>query len=401
LRESLANESERAGENIGTLLARLTSGNAQMRELGSSAGDVLTNLQKAVSSQADELNQSMDKICERQNVLSKALDQQRETINALLARLTLAQDETATTAERTASRLNDGVQQIARGAETLDSRAGFAREVEEIEKQALHAEQHSRLISAAATDMHEKISGLRSSLREEGDMTNAALGSLLEKITTGASDIRDLSASTEISLSSLGNNVTQQSAALTFAMEQIGERQQTLASALEAQREVINGLLNRLTLAQDETAVSADRTAARLTDGAQKIAQQVESIDARTLSALASVQSATQAFAKEAEAIDVQAKHVEQQAQAILASASGLHGQIYDLRTSMQFDGERTAEALTGILTRVATGSSEIREAGSAAEKTLTSLHSVIGTQAAEIKDSMQKIAERQQVLTT
>ncbi|MDR3425168.1 MAG: hypothetical protein P4M13_08910 [Alphaproteobacteria bacterium] len=412
LRFSMREEGDLTVAVFDSLLEKVTGGAKDIRDLSVTTELSLTGLGNNVATQSAALTSTMEQISSRQQTLAASLDGQREVIGGLLNRLTSAQDETAAAADRAASRLEEGTQKITHSVDGLDSRvqsalssvktasAGFAYEVEAIEKQAKQAETQSHAIATSASEMHDKISGLRSSMREEGDLTNAVFDALLEKVTTGAKDIRELSASTEISLTSLGNNIAQQSAALTTTMEQISSRQQTLAASLDGQREVIGGLLNRLTSAQDQTATSADRVASRLEENAQKIVLQVEGIDARAQSALVSVQAATEAFAKEADAIDAQAKQAQQQAQAILASASGLHGQIYDLRTSMQYDGERTAESMNGTLARIATGSSEIREAGTVAEQTLTSLQRVIGLQTGELNASMQQIAERQRELT-
>ena len=277
---------------------------------------------------------------------------------------------------------------------------GFAREAEAIDTQSRQVELQARTILASASGMHGQINELRTSLQTEGDRTNNVLGNLLNKVTTGAAEIREMSAATEMSLISLGNSVAQQSTALTATMQQIGDRQRSLAVSLDAQRDVVNGLLNRLMLAQDETAAAADRAATRLTDGTQQISRHVETLDARAHSALVNVQAATEAFVKEAAAIDTQAKQAEIQAQAILASASGLHGQIYDLRTSMQHDGERSTDALNGLINRIAVGSGEVRDAGTAAESMLTSLQRVLGQQTGELNSSMQQVGERQRTLT-
>ncbi len=412
LRESLTNESDRAGESLGVLLGRLTSGGAEMRDLGTNTHTVLATLQRAMAEQNGELSTGMQHITERQRNLTSSLDAQRDAINGLLNRLTLAQDETASVAERTALRLTDGTAQITRHVETLDARSqsalanvqaavsGFAHEAQAIETQSQKAEQQSRNILTAASGMHEQISDLRQTMQGDGERTNVLFSNLLDKVTMGAAELRDLSAATEMSLISLGNNVTQQSGALTSTMQQIADRQRSLAVALDSQRDVVNGLLNRLTLAQDETASVADRTVTRLADGAQAIIRNADAIDARTQAALANVQLATEAFSKEAEAIDTQAKQAEVQAQSILASASGLHHQIYDLRTSMQSDGERATEVLAGLFNRITVGSGEVRDAGGAAEATLVSLQRAMGEQTGELYTSMQKIGERQRSLT-
>jgi hypothetical protein len=413
LRETLQAESERAGESLGTLLSRLTAGGAEVRDLGTNTGAVFASLQRALGEQTNELGSSMQQISERQRNLSASLDQQREVINGLLNRLVLAQDETAAVAERTAVRLGDSSQQIVRNVEAIDQRAqgallnvqaaasSFAQEAEGIEIHARQAEQQSRQIFAATSGLHGQISDLRSSMQSEGERTNLVLGNLLDKVTSGAAEMRDLSAATEMSLSSLGNNVMQQSAALTSSMQQIGDRQRSLTLSLDAQRDVVNGLLNRLTLAQDETAVVGERTVGRLGDSTKQITQFIETLDGRARDALIHVQTATEAFAKEAATISSEAQQAEQQARAILAAASGLHTQIHDMRDAMKQDGE-SATAVMGILIdKVAEGGNEIRTVGASATTTLASLQRDLSAHAGELGASMQDVSERQRILTT
>jgi hypothetical protein len=412
LRETLQAESDRAGESLQSMLSRLTAGGAEIRDLGADAGNIFTTLQRALNEQTGDLGSSMQQISERQRTLTASLDQQREVINGLLNRLILAQDETASTAERTAARLQDGASQIVRHVETLDSRAqsalasvqaaaaGFAQESEGLQAQASQAEQQSRAIYASASGLHGQIHDLRTTMQSEGERTSAVLGTLLEKVTTGAAEMRDLSAATEMSLTSLGNNVMQQSTALTSSMQQIGDRQRSLTVALDAQRDVVNGLLNRLTLAQDETASIGERTASRLGESADTITQHVDRLDSRAQQAFITVQAAAEAFAKEAAAIDAQAQQAERQAQSILATASGLHTQIHDMRDAMKKDGESATAVLGILINKVAEGSGEIREASTIAGTSLAHLQRDLGTQAGELAGAMQQIGDRQRTLT-
>jgi len=413
LRESLVSESERAGETLGTLLSRMSTGGEQVRELGLNTKDIFSSIQNAMSVQTTELTTAMDKMGERQRTMTVALEQQREVIGHLLSRLTAAQDETATAAERASSKLVEGTLNISRVVEDLDGKAqsalssvqsasaGFAYEVEAIERHARQADVQAKAIASSAAEMQGKISDLRSAMREDSDLASASMTALVEKMVLSAANIKDMSATTEQSLVSLGNNITQQSSLLASAMGQISERQQSLTSSLDSQRDVINGLLNRLTLAQDETAAMADKTSSRLADGAQKITSQIESMDARAQSALSNMKEATEAFAKEAAAIDAQAKQAEQQAQEIVSSATSLHSQIYDLRTSMQYDGERTKEVMNDMLVRVASGSGEIREAGVVTEKAIASVQKVLAEQIGELSTSITSMTERQDALST
>jgi hypothetical protein len=360
-----------------------------------------------------ELNGVMGQITERQRVLTTALDAQRETIGALLDRLTNAQDLTATTAERAVLRLTDGAQTITQSVETIDARvqdalgsvqratAGFGFETEAIEKKTQTVIHDARQIVASASDMREQIDGLRTSMHQQGEATHAMLGSLLDRVKEGAADLRDVSATTEMSLMNLNSSVTQQSAALNVSMQSIGERQTALIAAIDAQRETIDGLLSRLVRAQEETAVAAERGVSRLVESAQTIAQHTDAIDAKAKKALVNVQAATEAFALEAKAIDTEATRAQKQAQEILTSTKTLHEKINGLRTSMQNEGGQATEALDVLLNRITAGSGELRNAGATAETTLSSLQRALGEKTGELSTSMQQIGERQRTLAT
>jgi hypothetical protein len=411
LRESLQAESERAGDSLGTLLNRLASGGAEVRELGVDTTAVFTGLQRALSEQTGELNTSMQQIGDRQRTLVASLDQQRETINTLLNRLVLAQDETAAAAERASLKLSDGAQQITRYTEALDARAqsalltvraattGFAHEAEALETQARQAEVQTQAILASASGIHEQIHDLRLAIQEDGTQTTAALDGLLNKVTTGASEIRDLSATTEMSLISLGNNVTQQGAALSSTMQQIGERQRSLVGTLDAQRDVVNGLLNRLTLAQDETASSAERAAARINDGAQQITRQLDLIETQATSTLASVQASVSGFVDQAGVLTLQGQQAEQQMRGVLSVTAGMQDQARHLRESLQAESERAGDSLGTLLNRLASGGAEVRELGVDTTAVFTGLQRALSEQTGELNTSMQQIGDRQRTL--
>ncbi len=411
LRLSLQNESERAGESLQMLLERLTKGGGDVRDIGASTNAALTTLHHALEQQAGELNVSMNQIGDRQRTLTTALNAQRDVIDGLMSRLTGVQEETASVAERAANRLTESVTQITTSVGTIDRRAhdalnslqkataGFAYEAESIEKKARQTEEDARVIVTSASGANEKLGALCATLREEGDLTNSVYGSLLSKITAGSAELRDISSSTEMSLMTLGNNATQQCAALAALVQQINDRQQQLGTSLDSQREIIKSLFERLADAQAETIQSSDRLTTRLTQDAQKIAISADVIDTRAQSALSSVRTATESFAKEAEAIDIEAKRIEEQAQTIFSTTTSLHGQIYDLRLSMQADGERTNETLDALLGRLSAGAHDMHEAGYSAEKTLSSVQQSIGEKAGLLAKALQQIDDRQKTL--
>ena len=412
LRESLHTESERTHEILGSLLGRISAGGVELRDVGSSAELVLNSLQTGVTQQASSLNGAMQQIADRQRTLTVALDAQRDVINGLLNRLTLAQDETASTAERTAARLTDGTQQLTRQIEVIDTQTQnalanvqaasvrFADEAGSLGAHAQQAEQQMRGVLSVTAGLQEQARHLRESLHGEGERTNEIFGSLLSRISAGSVELRDVSSSTELTLNSLQSGLTQQASSLSGEMQQVSDRQRTLTAALDSQRKVIDELLNRLTLAQDETASTAERTAARLTDGTQQLTRQIEVIGAQTQNTLASVQAASTQFVNEAGSLGTHAQQAEQQMRGVLSATAGMQEQARQLREAMQDDSERTNEILGSLLGRISVSGGELRDLGSSTELALNSLQSGLTQQATGLNDTMQQITERQRTLT-
>ena len=365
-----------------------------------------------ITQQAASLGVVGDQIGAQQRLLAEANDKQRAQMLDLFDKLGAAHAQASEVAERSISYLSTALHEVSRQLGEVGDQSqtavgnvkiasmGFSDQSTLLLQNAQAAEQQARAVLQTTAALQEQARTLRESLQSESTRAGESLSALLGRLTTGGAEVRELGTNTGVVFSTLHRALKEQAGELNGSMQQIAERQRTLSTALDAQRETIDALLHRLTSAQDETASAAERAASRLSQGTQIIAQQIETVDARTQSALSSVQAATVAFTKEAGAIDAEAKHVEQQAQAIVASATGLHGQIFDLRTSLQYDGERTTEMLDGLLTRVTAGSAEIREVGATAEQTLTSLQRTLGEKTGDLNTSMQQIGERQRALT-
>ncbi|MFA4994166.1 MAG: hypothetical protein WC521_02550 [Bdellovibrionales bacterium] len=383
LRASLQSESQRAGESLGALLSRLTTGGTEVREMGTSTNVVLSNLQRALSSQTAELNTEMEKIGERQRTLTVALDAQRETIGNLLNRLTAAQDQTASAAERTVSRLTEGAKQIAQNVEVIDARtqdalnhvqkasAGFSYETEVIGKNAQLAVADAQQVLASATTMREQIDTLRNSIREEGDSTGNMLSSLLSKVKLGAEDIRSASVLTETSLTNFNANVTQHSAVLAESVKTLDERQTSLVSSLNAQRDTIGGLLSRFAQAQEETVTVAERTASRLNEEAQSIATSIDLIGAQASTTLASVQASVSGFAEQAVAIKLQGQQAEEQVRNMMSATSGMQDHAKAMRDSIQSETGRVVELLSSVIDKLDTATNQLKTQDSETTKDL------------------------------
>jgi hypothetical protein len=361
----MQSEGERTNAVLGGLLDRVTSGAAEMRDLSAMTEISLTNLGSNVMQQSAALAASMQQIGERQRSLASALDAQCDVVNGLLGRLTLAQDQTATVADRTASRLSEGAAQITQSVEALDTRAqaallhvqaateGFAREASAIDAQAQQAEQQARAIMASATGLHEQIRDMRTVMQNDSERSNEMLGALLGRVTSGSGEIREAGATAEATLASMQRAISEQAAEMGASMQGIGERQRILTTALDQQRDVINGLLNRLALAQDETAAVAERTTARLNDGAQQIARQLDTIGAQATSTLASVQASVTGFADQAGVLNMQGQQAEQQMRGMLSVTAGMQEQAHHLREAMQNETARVVEHLTSVIAQL------------------------------------------------
>ncbi len=412
LRETMQSESDRSSDVLTALLSRLASGGSELRELGAATGSVLSGLHNNVVAQTQELTTSMQQIGERQRVLTSAFDAQREVMNGLLNRLTLAQDEAAMVSTRTAAQLADNAQSIERQIEMIGNRATaalssvqttastFARESDNLQTYAQKAEEQSRILVASTSTLQDQARQHSETMQAESARAGEALGSLISRITGGTAELREAGASTATVLSNLQNGVTIQTQDLMTAMQQIAERQRAMTATYEAQREVMNGLLNRLTLAQDETATVSDRATTRLDENAQTIQRQIEAIDARATSALSSVQATASGFAREAEALQTFSQQAEEQGRALLAASSNLQDQARQQRDILHAESERTRDILTQLVGKITTGSAEVRDNSAATEMSLTSLQHNITQQTSGLTSAMQQIAERQRALT-
>ena len=365
MQEQIQNDSQRASDALSGLVNKLTVGGGELRDFSASTETSLTNLNSAVTQQTRDLNGTMAQLGERQKSLTVALDAQRDVLNGLLQRLAIAQDETASTAERTASRLTEGSTQITRQIEAMGTQAqtalanvqaanvGFADEATALNLQSQAAEQQARTVLTVTTTLHEQVRQMQEQIQNEGKRAGDTLGSLVSKLTSGGGELRDFGSNTEMSLTSLSNTVTQQTRDLNGVMAQLGDRQRTLTVALDAQRDVLNGLLHRLALAQDETAAVAERTASRLTEGSTQITRQMEAIGSQAQSTLANVQAANAGLADEAGSLNLHAQQAEQQMRGVLAVTAGLQDQTRQMREAMQIESTRVVEQMHAAIAQL------------------------------------------------
>ena len=417
---------------IGDMSQQMSKVTAESASALETLGERFTGLRAAQEEAARQTLSQFSDVAERLQREISGLDGQASTAAELLQQAALKVGEQSYQMMEKAQNSGAQIKQVAAALQTEAAQieSTLRQQSEAVSSDLTRAEQKflalGDTLRANAENAYGLLDRVSTQYRETAEKLDASAETVQSKAETAAAriaatteDLYTMADRADNVLANLGANITQQAASLsvigdTIAAQQNGfaetsDKQRTqmldtvskLGAALDQQREIVNGMLNRLTLAQDETASAAERAADRLGASTQKISDGIGQVDAKALAALASVQKASEVFAKEAGAIGTEAKNVEQQAQSIITSASGLHSQIYDLRVSMQHDGERTAENLTATLARIASGSGEIREAGSATEQVLTSLQRVIGAQSSELMQSMQQISERQNMLTT
>lgn len=402
LRESMQGESERTGELLNGLIGKLTSGSAAMRDLGATAETSMSGMHERVAQETQSLTTAMQQINDRQRTLTAALESQREVLSGLVNRLCLAQDETGAGAERAAAKLSESSEIIGRQAETMarqaqDALAGvqkvgadFVNETSTLSQSAQQAEQQARAVLSVTTALQEQARQLRETMNGESERTRESLGALLSKITTGSAELRDVAATTEMALGSLGNGVTQQTQDISTSVQQITDRQRSLTIALDAQRDVLNGLLSRLNIAQDETASVTERTVARLNDGAQQIARQIETIGQQAQTTLASVQTAGSGFATEAGTLATHAQQAEQNMRHVLSSTSGMQEQARQLRETLQGESGRMIDQITGILSHLEAANNQLKSQSGDALQALDDTATRFTTIAAKGVESMQ-----------
>ena len=164
----------------------------------------------------------------------------------------------------------------------------------------------------------------------------------------------------------------------------------------QTNRDVLNGLFSRLSLAQDETAAAAERAAGRISTGADQMAQQLESIEQKARNSTAAVQAANSEFAKESEALSLHARDAEQQVRAVHLTAAALVDQTKQMREALQGEGLKAEEAVGSLTGKLMQTGGQIRAVANGTEEALENLQNGITVQAGEMANALQTMIEKQ-----
>jgi len=406
LHVALGDETRRTSDMLTDLLGRLASGSGDMRDVSASSNTALNELQSGVTRQTAELNTMMEQIAARQNTLSMALETQRETLGSLIARLEVAQDETAATAERSASRLGDSTAQIVHHIETIDSRAaaaldsirsaseGFSSESQMLATNAETSEKQTQQLLESTLTMRKQTDDVCEQLRTTSTHTGEVLGAVVSKIEGNVSSLRETTTEAEKSLGNLNSSISQQTTAIDGNLQTISEKQTALSSALDIQREMLSGMVTRLTLAQDEAASAAERSAVRMTDSTSQIARQMETIDAQTQNALAAVRAASSGLVDEQANIAQHTQLAEQQIRSMLEATSGMHNEAREIRVEMSKETDQVIEQVRTVITQLDTTVGQLKDKSGHVTSLMDQSAMDFSTVAKKASDTLQKHAE-------
>lgn len=348
-----------------TASTSLSGSSKELEQAASKAEASLASYGANITQQAASLTIVSEQLGEQYRAMSAANESQRTQLVDLFDKLGGAHSQASEVAERTIARLAESINQIqhqlglisdqsqAAVGTVRSASSGFADQTSLLIQNAQAAEQQARTVLSVTSTLQEQAKQMQEQIQNDSQRATESLAGLVNKLTSGGGELRDFSTTAEMSLNSLNNTVTQQTRDLGSVIMQLGERQRTLTTALDAQRDVLNGLLHRLTLAQDETAATAERTVSRIAEGSSQITRQIEAIGSQAQNALSNVQAANAGFADEAGTLGLHAQQAEQQMRGVLTVTAGLQEQTRQMREAMQIESARVIEQMNAAIAQL------------------------------------------------
>lgn len=399
---------DRAGERFNTMTQaaseRINASSENLISLADRTEKSLGSLGACVTQQTASLNLVSEQLSGQQDAFAVSNEAHRNKMLELFEQLSSAHNQAGEVADRTIARLSDSLQQIQRQlgavsdqsqsavASVRNASGGFADQAGILLQHAQQAEQQARMVLSVTASLQEQAQQMRDTMQQESDKAGNSLTTLLSKITAGGKDLRDIATSTEGSLTNLHMDVSKQVTELSSTMQQINDKQRTLTTALDAQRDVLNGLLSRFNMAQEETSSMAERSVARLTDSAQQVAKQVEAIDSQTKSALASVRMISGSFADEAGTLQLHTQQAEQQMRNMLTVASGLQDQAKQMSEIIGNESTKVVASVGAVTTQLETTAGQLRQQSASA---VNSVEEASGKFENIINDSCDKLMKQ------
>lgn len=385
----------------------------QLVELAGKTESSLSSLGTTITQQTATLVMLGEQLGEQHTQLIASNENQRTQLVDLFDKLGAAHGEASSVAERSIARLNDSIQQIHRQLGQLsdhsqatlgnvrNASSGFADQSALLIQQAQQAEQQARTVLSVTAALQDQAKQLREALHGETERSTDLLAGLLGKLNNGTAELRNLGVTADAVLNNVHNSAVQQTTALNASIQQISDRQRSLTTTLDAQRDVLNGLLSRLNAAQDEVAISAERNVQRLGDSTQQVTRQMETMENQANSTQTSVRNAITAFTEESSRLDQHIASTEQGARMLVGVSAELASQAQKLQEGVQRDGEATTATLGTLISKVASGAEGLQKSSGVIEQSLGSLGAAISHQASSLHTTMDQLDNRQQSLTS
>ncbi len=345
--------------------SRLQGSYQEMEAIADKANEKLASYGANITQQAATLGVVSDQFSEQYKMMTAENEKQRTQLVDLFDKLGGAHSQASEVAERTIVRLAESLNNIQHQLGLLSDQSqaavgnvrtassGFADQTALLIQNAQAAEQQARTVLSVTATLQDQARQMQEQIQADSKRATDNLSSLVGKLTSGGGELRDVCTNSEMSLTNLNSNVSQQTRDLGSMMTQFSDRQRSLTTALDSQRDVLNGLLHRLNLAQDETASVAERTASRISEGSTQIARQMEAIGSQAQNTLSSVQAVNAGLADEAGTLSLHAQQAEQQMRGVLTVTAGLQEQTRQMREAMQVESARVVEQMNAAIAQL------------------------------------------------
>ncbi len=365
LSEALRNEGDRVGVMLSGMLDKLGLGAKTLQQTGNDANTLLGGLHASLEAETATLAESMITIADRQRTLTASLEAQRETMAGLMNRLAIAQDETASAAERNALRMEGSAQTLTRQIEAMETQTraamdaiqsagtGIADKTESLGQTTQKAEEQVRALYAQTASLHDQAKGLENAIVSETGKAAIAMETVIGKLDQGRTSLQDVSQSAEKIIDTLGTKLSEKTVLLGENLRNVTDKQTTLSTSLDAQTQALSGLVTRLTLAQDETASASERAAMRLGDNTSIIVQHMDTIAQKADDAVEHIRDANNALGGETVRLIDEASKAETQVKTLVSTTSSMRDEARNIRESLQVETAQVRDSLGQATTQL------------------------------------------------
>jgi hypothetical protein len=273
-------------DNLGALHGKLSANTSDIRHLSQETEQNIATIGAAASAQIANLIENTENIAARHRQLAAAADGQRETLGALLARLNVANDETAAMGERTANRMHEASESIMRNVLHLDEQANLSLNAVRATGSAF-ADQAGQLLTFAG-DAEQKVRNLVSGMGTFKNEAEKMHNDMHDQTVRAATQLGTILANMEQAHDRLATTATKSQAMVSDATNLL---QGNLHATEDKFREITNQLKNLVETASENTAgmlaEKAESLANIVSDAEVRLTQVGQFIDNRKTSLIA------------------------------------------------------------------------------------------------------------------